>query len=208
MLRFFCWKITILLLLSLQLHSDKNSEIFSFIDDNAQYFLTVIKEEGSNFEDNPDEFKEKLKNIWEPMVDVQLVSRLILNKAYKSASQEQIYRFQERTKKLLLDTYVSTLLEFKDYEIFTNAKIKTNKNKTFEIEIKFDSSSSYSFITKFTVYRNKGGDLKIINIIIDGINLGLTFRNQFQGVLKKEGNNLDKAIESWQPLSSEDLFSN
>ena len=88
------------------------------------------------------------------MVDVQLVSRLILNKAYKSASQEQIYRFQERTKKLLLDTYVSTLLEFKDYEIFTNAKIKTNKNKTFEIEIKFDSSSSYSFITKFTVYRN------------------------------------------------------
>jgi phospholipid transport system substrate-binding protein len=208
MLRFFCWKITILLLLSLQLHSDKNSEIYSFIDDNAQYFLTVIKEEGSNFEDNPDEFKEKLKNIWEPMVDVQLVSRLILNKAYKSASQEQIYRFQERTKKLLLDTYVSTLLEFKDYEIFTNANIKTNKNKTFEIEIKFDSSSSYSFITKFTVYRNKGGELKIINIIIDGINLGLTFRNQFQGVLKKEGNNLDKAIESWQPLSSEDLFSN
>ena len=208
MLRFFCWKITILLLLSLQLHSDKNSEIYSFIDDNAQYFLTVIKEEGSNFEDNPDEFKEKLKNIWEPMVDVQLVSRLILNKAYKSASQEQIYRFQERTKKLLLDTYVSTLLEFQDYEIFTNAKIKTNKNKTFEIEIKFDSSSSYSFITKFTVYRNKGGELKIINIIIDGINLGLTFRNQFQGVLKKEGNNLDKAIESWQPLSSEDLFSN
>ena len=208
MLRFFCWKITILLLLSLQLHSDKNSEIYSFIDDNAQYFLTVIKVEGSNFEDNPDEFKEKLKNIWEPMVDVQLVSRLILNKAYKSASQEQIYRFQERTKKLLLDTYVSTLLEFKDYEIFTNAKIKTNKNKTFEIEIKFDSSSSYSFITKFTVYRNKGGELKIINIIIDGINLGLTFRNQFQGVLQKEGNNLDKAIESWQPLSSEDLFSN
>ena len=208
MLRFFCWKITILLLLSSQLHSDKNSEIYSFIDDNAQYFLTVIKEEGSNFEDNPYEFKEKLKNIWEPMVDVQLVSRLILNKAYKSASQEQIYRFQERTKKLLLDTYVSTLLEFKDYEIFTNAKIKTNKNKTFEIEIKFDSSSSYSFITKFTVYRNKGGELKIINIIIDGINLGLTFRNQFQGVLQKEGNNLDKAIESWQPLSSEDLFSN
>jgi len=26
-------------------------------------------------------------------------------------------------------------------------------------------------------------------------------------VLKKEKNNLDNAIESWQPLSSEDLFS-
>ena len=57
------------------------------------------------------------------------------------------------------------------------------------------------------VLRHKKGELKIINIIIDGINLGLTFRNQFQGVLKKEKNNLDNAIESWQPLSSEDLFS-
>tara|TARA_E500000178_G_scaffold71101_1_gene68877 strand:- start:16432 stop:17058 length:627 start_codon:yes stop_codon:yes gene_type:complete len=207
MLRFFCWKITILLILSSNLYSDEKSEIHSFIDDNAQYFLTVIKEEGSNFDENPEGFKEKLKNIWEPMVDVQLVSRLILNKAYKDASKEQILNFQKRTKKLLLDTYVSTLLEFEDYEIFTNEKIKYNKNKTYEVEIKFDSTSSYSFITKFTIYRNEKGELKIINIIIDGINLGLTFRNQFQGVLKKEKNNLDNAIESWQPLSSEDLFS-
>ena len=208
MIRLFLTKIFIIFSISSPIASDDNENAFNFINENAVYFLTIIKTEGSKYDEKPDEFKEKLKNIWEPMVDVQLVSRLILNKAYKSASQEQIYRFQERTKKLLLDTYVSTLLEFKDYEIFTNAKIKTNKNKTFEIEIKFDSSSSYSFITKFTVYRNKGGELKIINIIIDGINLGLTFRNQFQGVLKKEGNNLDKAIESWQPLSSEDLFSN
>ena len=48
---------------------------------------------------------------------------------------------------------------------------------------------------------------KIVNIIIDGINLGLTFRNQFQGVLKKSNFDLDEAINSWQPLSSEELFS-
>ena len=50
MLRFFLLENNHSVLLSLQLHSDKNSEIYSFIDDNAQYFLTVIKEEGSNFE--------------------------------------------------------------------------------------------------------------------------------------------------------------
>ena len=41
---------------------------------------------------------------------------------------------------------------------------------------------------------------KIINIIIDGINLGLTFRNQFQDNLKNENYDLDKAIETWKPL--------
>ena len=169
--------------------------------------MTIIKTEGSDYEANPEQFKNKLKNIWEPMVDVRLVSRLILSKAFSSASEDQVLRFQERTKKLLLDTYVTTLLEFKDYDISTNQEIKVNKNKTYEVDVRFSSNTSYSFSTKFTIYKNKAGEYKIVNIIIDGINLGLTFRNQFQGVLKKSNFDLDEAINSWQPLSSEELFS-
>jgi len=207
MLRLFLYKLIFLAIFSLNLKAEQIPEIHSFIDKNAQYFLTVIKTEGSEYKKNPEQFKNKLKNIWEPMVDVGLVSRLILSKAYSSASEEQVLRFQERTKKLLLDTYVTTLLEFKDYDISTNQEIKVNKNKTFEVDVRFSSNSSYSFSTKFTVYKNKAGQYKIVNIIIDGINLGLTFRNQFQGVLKKSNFNLDEAIKSWQPLSSEELFS-
>jgi phospholipid transport system substrate-binding protein len=99
------------------------------------------------------------------------------------------------------------LLEFKDYDLSTDQEIKVNKNKTYEVDVRFSSNTSYSFSTKFTVYKNKAGEYKIVNIIIDGINLGLTFRNQFQGVLKKSNFDLDEAIKSWQPLSSEELFS-
>jgi phospholipid transport system substrate-binding protein len=90
-------------------------------------------------------------------------------------------------------------LEFEDYELETSRKIKENKNKTLEVEINFFSASD-SFKAKFTLYKNKQGELKIINIIIDGINLGLTFRNQFQDNLKNENYDLDKAIETWKPL--------
>ena len=76
--------------------------------------------------------------------------------------------------------------------------IKMNK-RTYEVSVKFLSSSD-SFITKFSVYKNKLGEYKIINIIIDGINLGLTFRNQFQDNLANNNMDLDKAIETWEPL--------
>ena len=112
--------------------------------------MTIIKTEGSDYEANPEQFKNKLKNIWEPMVDVRLVSRLILSKAFSSASEDQVLRFQERTKKLLLDTYVTTLLEFKDYDISTDQEIKVNKNKTYEVDVRFSSNTSYSFSTKFS----------------------------------------------------------
>ena len=198
MIRFFLTKFLFVLSFSSFLYSEKIPEIHEFIDKNSQYFLTVIKEEGSTFKNNPEKFKTKLKNIWEPMVDVSLVSRLILSEAYANATKEQIIAFEEQTKKLLLDTYVTTLLEFEDYILETNEEIKVNK-RTYEVSVKFLSTSD-SFITKFSVYKNKLGDYKIINIIIDGINLGLTFRNQFQDNLVKNNMDLDKAIETWKPL--------
>ncbi len=199
MIRLFLTKIFIIFSISLHIASNDNEDAFNFINENAVYFLTIIKTEGSKYDEKPDEFKEKLKNIWEPMVDVGLVSRLILSKAYRTATEEQILLFQTRTKKLLLDTYITALLEFEDYELETSRKIKENKNKTLEVEINFFSASD-SFKAKFTLYKNKQGELKIINIIIDGINLGLTFRNQFQDNLKNENYDLDKAIETWKPL--------
>ena len=198
MIRFFLTKFLFVLSFSSFLYSEKIPEIHEFIDKNAQYFLTVIKEEGSTYENDPEKFKTRLKNIWEPMVDVGLVSRLILSKAYAEATPKQIVAFEEQTKKLLLDTYVTTLLEFEDYTLETNDEIKVNK-RTFEVSVKFLSSSD-SFITKFSVYKNKLGEYKIINIIIDGINLGLTFRNQFQDNLANNNMDLDKAIETWEPL--------
>ena len=68
MLRFFSSKILFVIFLTQSLFAEKIPDLHEYIDSNAQYFLTVIKEEGSNYEDNPEEFKEKLKNIWEPMV--------------------------------------------------------------------------------------------------------------------------------------------
>lgn len=204
MIRFFSKSFLFLLFLSSFLSSEKIPEVHQFIDINAQYFLTLIKEEGSNYKNEPEEFKTKLKNIWEPMVDISTVSRLILADAYKDANRNQIQLFEDRTKKLLLDTYVTTLLEFEDYEIRTNEEIKVNK-KTYEVEIEFVSdTSSWTGKTKFTLYRNKLGELKIVNIIIDGINLGLTFRNQFKDILEKNKFDLDNAINEWRPLNITD----
>ena len=200
MIRFFSSKILFVLLLSQFINADKIPELYKFIDTNGQYFLTVIKEDGSKYEEDPEVFKDRLKAIWEPMVDVRVVSRLILTpKIYSSATDEQKKLFEETTKKLLLDAYVTTLLEFDNYQIETDEEIKVNK-KTFEVSMNFYSDSS-SFVTKFVVYKNKNNEFRIVNIIIDGVNLGLIFRNQFQDTYLESNSILDDAIESWKPTT-------
>ena len=46
------------------------------------------------------------------------------------------------------------------------------------------------------MYLNDLGEWKLINIIINGVNLGLTFRNQFYSLMKTE-KDLDKVIDKW-----------
>ena len=46
--------------------------------------------------------------------------------------------------------------------------------------------------------RNDGeGNWLIINIIVNGVNLGLTFRNQFQALAAENNNNIDSIIKDW-----------
>ena len=49
----------------------------------------------------------------------------------------------------------------------------------------------------YTVRRNKQGEWKILNVVIGGVNLGKTFRNQFTQAAKKHGGDVDKVIEHW-----------
>ena len=47
------------------------------------------------------------------------------------------------------------------------------------------------------MYLNDKGEWKLINIVINGVILGLTFRNQFSSLMKKNENNIDKVIDTW-----------
>ena len=47
------------------------------------------------------------------------------------------------------------------------------------------------------MYLDEGGNWKIINIEINGMNLGKIFRNQFYSLMEKNNEDLDVVIEKW-----------
>jgi phospholipid transport system substrate-binding protein len=95
----------------------------------------------------------------------------------------------------LLDTYASTLAQWGDQKIVTNF---TNKNTFEKIEdVNQDlltESNSYPITYKV---RKSGEGWKIINIIVNGVNLGLTFRNQFRALAEEFDSDIDKVILNW-----------
>ena len=120
-----------------------------------------------------------------------------MGRYYKDANKEQVDKFNEVFKESLLETYSKTLAEFKDEEILVSSEVKRSpKGNREKVSLQIVTSTKI-YPAIYDMYLNKQGQWKLINIVINGVNLGLTFRNQFYSLMEKEENNLDLVIENW-----------
>ena len=114
---------------------------------------------------------------------------------YLKSSTEQRSEFIEVFKNSLLDTYASTLAQWGDQKIVTNFTNKTTFEKIEDVnQDLLTESNSYPITYKV---RKSGEGWKIINIIVNGVNLGLTFRNQFRALAEEFDGDIDKVILNW-----------
>jgi phospholipid transport system substrate-binding protein len=169
----------------------------NFLDDRAQAMVNVIRSNQSLYVSDPEQFKAKINTIFEPMVDFRRVGASVMGKKYYiAATKDQRLQFISVFKTSLLDTYSSTLAQWGDQTIETNFSKKTEFNKTEDVNQSLITSNNIYPIT-YKVRNDGKGNWLIINIIVNGVNLGLTFRNQFQALASEHNENIDAIINNW-----------
>ena len=191
---------TILILSSsTNLWSDENP--YDFIDSNAQKMVIVLKENKSLFFEDRQLYEQKIKEIFEPMIDFRRVAATVMGKKfYLASSKEQRAEFVVIFKDSLLDTYAETLAQWENQTITTifpqNMEIQTNNLKNIEVQQTLNTGSS-KYPISYKLRKNKDNSWSIVNIIVNGVNLGLTFRNQFQALAIKNNGNIESTLDEW-----------
>ena len=175
-------------------YSESSSE---YVEKIHEDIVAVIIAKQGQYEEDPEEFINAISLSLQPLVDFKRISRNVMGKYYKDANKTQIEKFNKVFKSTLLNSYSKTLAEFKDERIVvsqeTKKSSKGNREKVF-LQI-FTSTKVYP--ATYDMYLNDQGQWKLINIVINGVNLGLTFRNQFYSLMKSESNDIDLVIEKW-----------
>lgn len=183
-------------LISYPVIADENPYIF--IDNNAQLLVKTLQENKELFESDPVKFEDAVKVIYEPIIDFRRVSASVMGKKYYfAATADQRKSFQEIFKQSLLDTYAETLAQWDDQiieTIFPDEDIEKEIKNAEVKQLLITSDAEYPIIYKL---RWSNGEWKIINIIINGVNLGLTFRNQFKALADQYNENMSLTIANW-----------
>lgn len=159
--------------------------------------LADLKANKEAYRDNPDAFYAALNNILGPVVDVDGISRGVMTVRYsRQATPEQMARFQESFKRSLMQFYGNALLEYNNQDIrVLPASGKQNPQRT-AVNMEIEDGKGTVYPLSYTMV-SQGDTWMMRNVIINGINVGKLFRDQFAQSMQNHGNDLNKVIDTW-----------
>ncbi len=159
--------------------------------------LADLKANKEQYRNDPSAFYDSLNEILGPVVDVDGISRGVMTVRYsRQASPEQMSRFQESFKRSLMQFYGNALLEYNNQDIRVLPPSGKQDPQRTAVNMEIEGSNGTVYPLSYTMV-SQGGGWKMRNLIINGINVGKLFRDQFAQSMQDNGNDLDKVIDTW-----------
>ncbi len=161
--------------------------------------LELIEEAQTYVDEDPERFYVAVEALLNPVIDFPRFARSVMAVHYKRATPEQRERFAEGFKWSLVRTYALALTEFNDGGVNiipSDRPPKRPDRASVKQEIR---SEGEVYPVIYSMALNSQGEWRVMNMIINGINMGLTYRNQFASAVNDPayGGDMDRAIDGW-----------
>ncbi|WP_064119369.1 MlaC/ttg2D family ABC transporter substrate-binding protein [Pseudomonas fluorescens] len=166
------------------------------VQDTTNRMLADLSANKEKYKQDPQDFYTALNTIVGPVVDAEGISKSIMTVKYsRKATPAQMQTFQENFKKGLFQFYGNALLEYNNQGITVDpAKDESGDRTSVGMTVKGTNGAIYP--VQYTLEKING-EWKLRNVIINGINIGKLFRDQFADAMQRNGNDLDKTINNW-----------
>ena len=179
--------------------------------------MDVVREAPTYVDEDPERYYAAIQAILDPVIDFRGFARGVMgpyasSERYRSldaAGREQLKtqldRFTEVIRLGLVRTYSKGLLAF------GGSRIEVSKPATDEaaasrasVQQLIFSEQAEPYVVMYQMGRDrKTGTWLLRNMIIESVNLGEIYRNQFQAAARKYDGDLDSVIDNWDAGEAE-----
>ena len=188
------------LLLSFVLFSSTShaswKEASDIMDRTTAGMLALVTDETLTQPDNIELLMQRIDQLMGGTVDFNYIAKSVMGKYYRRASDAQVNQFASVLKTTLLRTYAKAVVgfEFKTYELVPPIEASPDPDKQIVSVNVFAADGTVYSLNYYMVQKN--GQWSLVNVVVDGINLRITFRNQFAGMMERHSK-VGVAIDQW-----------
>ena len=134
---------------------------------------------------------EKLKIIAKETVDIRGIGFYTLGKKRKSLNEQEKKRYAELFEEYFLKSFSSRLAEYTNPEIDVQSKEKLNENYTIVNSILKATSERPEIKIDWRIYTKKPENPLIRDLIIEGLSLARTQKEEFASVLNSNNDDIE-----------------
>ena len=143
-----------------------------------------------------DELVERISEQFAPLINDRTVALRVMGRFARQATEAERDRFTDRLELSLVDAYARGLAAYGGEQLVLPEQGVILKPGRAMVEARLESRSRDVLPIQFALGFDKQRGWMVENVVIAGINLGLTLRNQFADLVKSAGS-VSGAIDSW-----------
>lgn len=156
-----------------------------------------IQSQRERLEQEPELARELVREEIEGLVDFRRITRLVMAGYFEQASREQKYAFLEVFQDSLINTYASGITLYDGQEISVLPLAEGDiRGPRARVRTELAANDGRVIPVFFSLYHDGEGRWLVENVIVNGLNLGKTFRAQFEQSMQQYGD-IDQVIANW-----------
>jgi phospholipid transport system substrate-binding protein len=147
----------------------------------------VLDSRRAEFTQNPELLINVVRENMLPLIDVVYSARLVLGRAGRDISTEQLLAFSDALSNVLINRYSDSLIEFTyDEQIQVMPMKGKNTDKLTRVRTRIRLTSGGFVPVDFAFHRTDNG-WKAFDVTVEGISYVITFRNQISPRVQADG---------------------
>jgi len=160
----------------------------NLVHSTADVILAEIKKNRDLYAKNYDRLYKMAEEKVLPHFDFRRMAQWVLGRNWKEATPEQRDRFVAEFRDLLVATYSTALLSYKDQEIvYLPVPFKpTDTEALVKTEVK-QGRGQPNIPIHYDFYKNKDGAWKVYDIKIDGVSIVVNYRSVYASKIREKG---------------------
>ncbi len=189
--------VLVLLICSTPAQAEVGAE--QLVSDISQDVLERVRTYAPTYDNDPMVLQNELLQLLDPVIDFESFSRGVMGAYYDQATPAQRDKFMTAFKATLVDLYTSTLVIYELTKVSLRETVSVPPDGA-RVSVDVFTREDGSYVVQYNMRRDASGRWVARNIILDGVNIGLTYRNQFQSAMEAENQDLGRVIELWPEL--------